>query len=148
MLKSFLNDIFYIIHNYSFIQSFSIHHFSYSEQAGGYPSMHWRGGREGSQSVTQTDQHTHVHTRIHGQFRVFSSCCLHLFGQWKESGASSRNQGDAGRRCNHHNQVTVSFLKISFYILFWGNILIRFLAKSLRLIPFPCLDANMKLPLA
>lgn len=110
MLKSFLNDIFYIIHNYSFIQSFSIHHFSYSEQAGGYPSMHWRGGREGSQSVTQTDQHTHVHTRIHGQFRVFSSCCLHLFGQWKESGASSRNQGDAGRRCNHHKDIFLHFI--------------------------------------
>lgn len=93
MLKSFLNEIFYIIHSYSFIQSFSMHNFSLYRGAWRL-SQHALDKGKGKQPVHHINRPTCSCSHSHPQamHRVFSSCYLHLFGQWKECGAFSISQ--------------------------------------------------------
>lgn len=90
---------------------FHTHIFPYSEQAGGYPSMHWirREGKAASPSHKHTNTLMFTFTPI-GNSEFCSSCYLHRFGQWKESGAS---RGNEGRKHKSHQHLISSPLILS-----------------------------------
>ncbi len=106
----------------SFTISLSFSHFPYTVfpiQSGLEAIPACIGGGEGKAA---SPSHKQTNTLMFTFMPMGYSCYLHLFGQWKESGASSRNQGNSGRKCKHHHQVTVSLLKISFYMIHFFSI--------------------------